>query len=203
MFLIFSSGFFLLLSGTRGALFSLILTVLIYFINRFRLKDLSFKNISVFILVIFGMFYFADYFFISDRIFSLYELGVQDNSTAVRVSLFNYGLILLSNNIFGVSIGHFSNLYGTYPHNIIIEFGVYFGILGILLAMLIIIPCIYYVYLLFKNKQDLYSHLIALIWIYAFTNSLFSGDININSMFWNSTALLVGTINAREKSNSK
>ncbi|MBS9525885.1 O-antigen ligase family protein [Litoribacter alkaliphilus] len=84
----------------------------------------------------------------------------------------NFEMGLLGLGPFG--FGYFTGL--NYPHNLIAEYTIDYGFIGLIAFLLLLIPSLYYSFHLIKSKYQIPSF-IALIFIYLFLSSLTSGDI--------------------------
>jgi len=205
---IFLFIFNLFISGGRGPLVSLILSVIFIFIymafnlikdrkGKFILNKKNFKIISYMILMFFLSWliigHFSDYFrTIYYRLLLLENLS--GDSVEARLSLYNTAINSMRNfpgNIIGLGIGGFSVFYsgydaarGEYPHNIFLEIGAELGILGLLAFIFIICKIIMIAFNNIKNiklEWGFYTNigLLASL-IFMLSGACVSGDINDN-----------------------
>lgn len=200
VFPIIGGGAFLFLAGTRGAIISLLVSLLVLLIYKYRESELiSFKSISLLLILAFVGFNFVKELAVYDRLMDLYLMDYSE-VTSGRNVLYEYAIQTFYDNPFGTELGMYNTLYGTYPHNMILEFAVMFGVFGIIMITAIILFGLYNSHKLLKQHHQ-YIVIIPAIWIYALVNTMFSGDININSFFWNSTILLVVAMYLTKKPN--
>ncbi|PEO02783.1 hypothetical protein CN561_20240 [Bacillus toyonensis] len=103
--------------------------------------------------------------------------GVFDN----RDFIYEYGILTIKENVFGVGIGKFQSIYGVFPHNIFLDI---FSTYGIILGVLIVVFLVYEVitcYMAVKNKKQL------IIFIVVLSNSfklLVSKTFIYDPVFW-------------------
>jgi O-antigen ligase len=136
------------------------------------------------------------------RLFGYLESIGTNSSDVGRVSRIEVAIDGIQKSYFlGVGTGGYSTLYGgledDYPHNIILEFAVEQGIFGLGLLFWIFLLTfrrMLFLVQLYKNQTAVLS-ILSLVF-YSFFNSLVSGDIALNQIFWLSIGLVwsVGAI---------
>lgn len=159
----------MLIVGSRTPVISLLFCILIL---RFKHHSL-FKNVFfIFIFVVLGYIasvFFSDSYVFDTDFYSLYERF--EYLVFVNTSDFD-SLIGIGTGGFGVFFSRFDER--IYPHNIFLEIFVENGLIGLVLFL---IPLIFY---LWKAKLDLIKILV----VYTFVNTLTSGDIPGNNVFF-------------------
>jgi len=134
-------------------------------------------------------------------------------SFLARLDLFNSSLkAFYKNPILGSGIGGFGIYYSgldirLYPHNMILEIGSELGILGLTSYFFLLGFCLMYFLALqkkYKEKRKYHSLLIAIlvVFIFMFLNTMVSGDINDNRLFftWIGIIYSIGRIFREEES---
>ena len=134
-------------------------------------------------------------------------------SFLVRLDLFKSSFkAFYENPIIGLGIGGFSVYYfgidqRLYPHNMILEIGSELGILGLTSYFFLLTFCLAYLLTLQKKytrKEKYYFLLIAIlaVFIFMFLNTMISGDINDNRLFfvWFGIIYSIGRIFREEES---
>ena len=134
-------------------------------------------------------------------------------SLLVRLDLFKSSFkAFYENPIIGLGIGGFSTYYSgvdcrLYPHNMILEIGSELGILGLTSYFFLLAFCLTYFLTLRKKytkKGKYYFLLIAILaaFIFMFLNTMISGDINDNRLFfvWFGIIYSIGRIFREEES---
>lgn len=127
-------------------------------------------------------------------------------SISLRLGYYNSAIEAISQHpLFGLGIGGFSVFHSgidqrLYPHNIFLEIGSELGILGPILLVFLIGFCIFYSLSLKDKyrteKQYLLVTMILSIFVFMFINTLSSGDINDNRLFfvWLGTAYALSNV---------
>lgn len=173
-----------LLAGSKGALLSLIITLLVYYyLNKRRL----FIRVVMllFLLSIVGIFVFGFLsepiqYYIVQRFFRIVpdgtSQGLLDHSRGV---MWPYVISYMNSHeslyLTGLGFGNFGEVYGVYgerlyPHNIILEVLVELGVVGLLLFFLFVFK--------FLNLKN--NNIPGAIGLYYFINAQFSGDFLLN-----------------------
>jgi O-antigen ligase len=177
------SGFMVLRSGSRGALLSLLVTVLVMlgFISRISIFR---KSLLLGVLLIIGA---AVYVLTPDSTISFYadtlteeSLTNIDGSVGVRVSLWRSAYQdFLENPILGAGFGNSSA--GGYPHNIILELAGEMGLIGFAIFSLMVFASLRNaIGVLRKYGRREQSYLVStgvLLFLYFLIEALFSGYI--------------------------
>ena len=182
-------------SGSRGPVFALFLTGLIYFLFNFK-KSLFkiFATTSILFLVLFfsGLNKKISEIGNAERVFmNVSSKGISKQSTNTRKNLAYGSLILIKNYPFGVGSGNWQVLTNSlrpnhlmpleYPHNIFLEIACEYGIhtLVIFLAMLFYaVNLSYKKMLFFKNNNSSLYPLFFYLLVFFFLNSQISGMLN-------------------------
>lgn len=208
--LIFYSLFMIFLFGNRFAILIGILSVLIFYwyYERKRIKKIilysiiilggsnlyfNLKNILIFINNLFLKFNYKVYGILRlIRSLELKEKGV--DITSGRIDIYTEAIEVIKNNPFGIGIwGYLSEIQyatkalgyrlGYYPHNIFIEIGMHWGLVGLIIFIIIILKVGYRIIIMENSSYKLL--LIALILL---NTKLFLSDTyisyNIFWMFW-------------------
>ena len=205
--LIFYSLFMIFLFGNRFAILIGILSVLIFYwyYERKRIKKIilysiiilggsnlyfNLKNILIFINNLFLKFNYKVYGILRlIRSLELKEKGV--DITSGRIDIYTEAIEVIKNNPFGIGIwGYLSEIQyatkalgyrlGYYPHNIFIEIGMHWGLVGLIIFIIIILKVGYRIIIMENSSYKLL--LIALILL---NTKLFLSDTYISyNMFW-------------------
>ncbi|MFC0703480.1 hypothetical protein SAMN05216429_101165 [Marinobacter persicus] len=170
----------LILSGGRGAVVSVIVTLLFYgicfsssYIFSGKVKErvnLRFL-ISFLLMSVVGVFYFVESRAVGG-VFSLFS-GNPGASGSVRIELFNQWLRAFGESPFW-GVGFSSGL--AYPHNIIIELVFRFGVLGGIASMVLVYFVLSYTIIGFMSRI-LENRILAALILCSFTAGLFSFSI--------------------------
>lgn len=185
----------IVLSGSKGPLFSFIASVFIL-ILLFNKK--VFKKIIYILVALLSLFYVFTLLqtsllsqFINDRFIN------NTGSYTSRSSLISNAIETIENMgysglIFGTGSGNFAILelgydVPSYPHNIIVEVMYEYGLIGIILLLLFI--CVSLSGWRAGINDKIYCFIFAL-WLYALLNSMVSGDIAGNYLFFGISLLL-------------
>ena len=182
-------------------------------IRKFHNKEKILKKICLILLIILLLFSFLHEQFssLTARMFLLIQGG--GSSFLVRINLYKSSLkAFYENPIIGLGIGGFSTYYSgvdyrLYPHNMILEIGSELGILGLTSYFFLLAFCLTYILTLLKKyieKKEYYFFLIAILsaFIFMFLNTMASGDINDNRLFfvWIGIIYSIGRIFREEES---
>lgn len=194
---LFSLSFFMALTGSKGPILALLISMLISYLlyqKKFGLyKGAIFINIMILAFVCISL-----YFLLPDNILLRLTSGDIDNQRTSIIRLFAImeGLTNFKQNIiFGVGFGAYkfqTPFFGVivYPHNIFIEFLSETGLIGFTLFSIILISTIKMLRRLYF-KLEIFSFLfIQFLFISSLINANFSGHIGYNVMFWFSCGLI-------------
>jgi O-antigen ligase len=188
--------FILFVLGGRGPLISVTISLTIPFLYRAKLKlynKLQIKKYFVFIVIILIVVVLISIYLYSkdlatatlSRILLLFEPGMGTSAgTRAEYYLTAYRL-WLAKPFLGYGIGSWPILIGlpdvnSYPHNILLEIMVELGLVGLILFGFILICALKGLIQSKYYKSILYSMVILMMFINAFTGAMFSGDINDN-----------------------
>ncbi|MBL6729995.1 MAG: O-antigen ligase family protein [Bacteroidia bacterium] len=190
--------YWLFLSGSKGPLVSMLSTILLYLFYRGQKKSvLKWTLYVIGILLIIVINFDIGNLPLYERIASILEPNkIRSIQRYYRwIVFFEY---LPSHFITGLGPGgwgkHIWNSLESYPHNIIIEFVLDYGIVGFVSLLLMSgIGYITLINLLKEDKSYKYLQVIACGWVYYFINTMFSGGIiDGNQPFFAFTGIMVG-----------
>ena len=138
----------LLRAGSRGPLISCIFSLTVLFIVKVKNAKLIFCLLLVYLL--FGDIIYNFLYEISPTIFDRMENTIYEGDTSGREGTFNVAWdIIINNPIFGYDPIFIS---GFGPHNLLLQFGMGLGLIGLLLGIVL------YIYIIYKslvsNKVD-------------------------------------------------
>jgi len=194
-------------------LFLAIFSLISLLIERSPKAKKTLKTIFCILLIVFLIFIFFHKQFsaLSTRMLLLTQGG--GDSFLARLDLYKSSLkAFYENPIIGLGIGGFSVYYfgvdhRSYPHNMILEIGSELGILGLTSYFFLLVFCLAYLLNLRKKyirKGKYYFFLIAIltVFIFMFLNTMASGDINDNRVFfmWFGIIYSIGRIFREEES---
>lgn len=183
--------FFMLLSGSRGPLISLLMTVAIYFIININIKNIIFAII----ILVFAFFFinsnnynllvtkYKGFNRINYTIGDYFEGGMKmDLLSAGREVLYSKAIKDFYKKPFGIGVGT-NETRGNYPHNSFLEIASQLGIIVLFIYLSIIF--IWFIQFYKSEKKALFKYRIfKYLFIYILVQSLFSGSIFINPAFW-------------------
>jgi len=190
--LLISSTFLLLITGQRGTLLGIIFCIAIYYIfsKYSTIKNIIYK-ISI-ITVIIALFTFID--LNKFEVFNRFSELKDYESFERYQDYFEVWEIFESNSfVFGEgSLGYYFLTGRVYPHNIVLEAIVDYGLLGFVsIVIMIIYGLIYSIKLIRFNEYDINNQVVAYIWIMLLISVLVSGSFVSNSIFFIFTGILV------------
>jgi len=185
--------FFMLLTGSRGPLISLLITLSIYFLMAFNNKK---KLIFAIFILVFTIFFIHTNFFINtlnrfpgfDRIYytitEYYKSGMQiEYISSGREYHYSKAIKEFYNRpIFGVGIGT-DETPGEYAHNSFLEIASQLGVFALFIFSLIIIIWVFQFYRSEKKGISCFRFF-KYLFLYFLVQSLFSGSILFNYSFW-------------------
>ncbi|MBA6335657.1 hypothetical protein H4J57_00395 [Colwellia sp. BRX8-7] len=187
--LIFTGCLFITyMTGSKGALFSLILTVFYWYYANEKINKFYFTlTLLFFILFCFLIYTNVDVdSYVFQRFMTTVPDGTSDelyNESRIIVWPKTFELIVSQDLIpllFGNGIGEFGSFYKGheynarfYPHNLILELIVEFGLIFTTAVFI-------YMVKIFKKSKSLYK----LLFLYFLLNSMFSGDILLNEFLY-------------------
>lgn len=201
----------ILIEGNRSSLIVCVLVLLFYEINKFR-KSHSLRNLA---RLMFGGSALL-YFIINIKNILILvngymnSIGVYSYSITRYINMLSGGLASLvsesagrdviarqaidligKSNLMPNGIGYFSFATGiVYPHNIILEIAIDFGIIGII-SLIIITLLILRKKIYIGKKDKLYKYIVAMIFIYSLTRLMFSGRYLTEPLLWIGIGLVV------------
>lgn len=184
------SSLFVFLSGQRGTIVGLILGISLYFyctLNKENIKRLLLYG-TLFFLAVFIVFEF-NLFSLADRFTDLKNFRDYERFNDYRVS---WNIFKNNNYLWGEgSRGYYFLTGRTYPHNMVLEYMVEYGLAGLVLALVIVIGGGIYSVRIFRNilVPRIYKA-IPIIWITLCFSMLISSNITGGYLFFTFTALL-------------
>ncbi len=182
----------LFLSQTKGVIVSLFISV-IFFIIGLRLKiSKKWFKISLIILLVIIIILSFNYDF-SDVFQRLLNFGSsKDQSTQERLRIYMDSFSLIFKNpVLGVGTDGFQyHSFGSYPHNIILEFLTNYGIAGLILALYLMVIILFISLKTWsRSNKNLLLKIIASIFVFFFTETMFSFTLWMHKGLYFSMAL--------------
>lgn len=199
------------IEGNRSSLIICVLILLFYEINKFRKSNSIRKLIrlmfegSVFLYLLLNaknililvnkyMHSIGVYSYSITRYINMMEGGLASiiSESAGRDVIVRQAIDLIKNaNLMPNGIGYFSFATGViYPHNMILEIAIDFGIIGIV-SLIIIALLILIKYISIGKNDKLYKYMVAMTFIYSLTRLMFSGRYITESLLWVGIGLVV------------
>jgi len=174
---------------TRHVPFSLALTFLFMILLKNLLKH-RFRLIGVILLSL--VFYLTGLFIANTQNVNIKRIwtykGDYAGSFIDRTDYTKVALKLIKENpIFGIGMGEFMYLHGgkgEYPHNLLLESLVSFGIFGLFIFWPVFFLSLKNSYIILKNKNMINVEIIAFWFIYFFLDSNFSGSLTNFRTLW-------------------
>ncbi|RXK17230.1 O-antigen ligase [Macrococcus sp. DPC7161] len=166
----------ILLTGSKAPLFACIIAMIVIFFNEMKYILINKKNLTAsFILILLSIpSIYLVLLYLPETIKNRFQIEkIKDES---RIELYNLSFRLIKENFDGIGIGMFHNYsYFYYPHNILLESFVEFGILfgGVLILILFISILVLFI----KRKQSKAKFIFFILFIVSFFNAMFSGDL--------------------------
>lgn len=149
------------LSGSRGSFGTAIIMLILLFLRKYI--ELSvLKKISILLILVAPVIYFFDYIELGN--FRVFNFSIND-SVLVRFSLYEEAFNAISEApLLGNGFSEFQYING-YPHNILLELVLYFGVVGLLFSYLILASLFYIPYKIIfeKNQTKLVFFIIILL----------------------------------------
>jgi O-antigen ligase len=209
LILIIPSAYLLLRSGSRGALISLVITVVFYllFITTMRLKR------WVYLLVFLALLIFGVYKLIPESTVVSYqyiftpEARVEEGSSLYqRITVWKQAINEFKENpILGVGFGN-SVGGGGFPHNILLETSAELGILGLFMLLSMCYLTIKKAMTFIKKEEDknfnLLMKLSLLLFIYSLTEAMVSGYITNQIQLFMSMGLIASLMKLKQNKDS-
>ena len=175
----------LLMNGSRGPLLAAVLAIIIMEFFIFKTSNMLVRFLKNIFLTFLSLFCIILLILFVPRLNPQHFF--QDQNVIERIEFINMSITgFLEEPLIGWGIGGYSTLLNEnnvriYPHNIILEFGVELGIIGLCFIA-------YIVYSFFKNRKILFVNDEGKVWstlfIFYFTCALFSGDLFGNAAIW-------------------
>jgi O-antigen ligase len=164
----------LLLTKNRGNQLSFIVSVLL-FANIIFKEKISRKTLGlIFLIVSIFIITLIQTPEISNKLFSRILGVLEDKSILDRIESYQISFQVFKENIFGIGFNKFNDYYYLdYVHNILLEVVVFFGLPGILLAV-ILLAIFFGLLILKKNKENTYLNIAIILFVYYFIEAQFS-----------------------------
>jgi O-antigen ligase len=189
LFIVFVFGFIVcILSGTKAAIIGAIFAFFIISLRKLKLRIIVFN--SALIMTFIGLFFFFLQNFKTynnvlinelNKRFLEFNYTIEPGSDKTRIANWLFAVDILSNNLKGIGYESYSEIYGIAPHNLLLDFGLAAGIIGLLsIFTLIFTTCVGY-YKLWRRYDKLNETVLSNIY-YAFF-SAFVCTVAY-SMFW-------------------
>ena len=176
--------------GQRGTVIGIVIGLSIYILFA-KVKK---KAIIIMILIIIVLFQV-----INIRQYEIYErmVDLKNYRKYPRYADYSVSMEIFKNNSFLKGEGSLGYMFITgrsYPHNIILECMVDYGLPGLLAIIAIIINGIYYCYLIYKDKKAAYQYkIVATTWIMLLVSALVSSNLVSNSVLIIFTGVLLAS----------
>jgi O-antigen ligase len=176
------SLFIMLIAAERGPVVGLLVALISFVITKTKIGKSYKPLIILFTFIILTYIMKPERFGIIDRFYDLENYQSYERYDYILISIDMF----FKKPILGYGILGFSSQTGMqYPHNIILEFMVEYGIIGLLALYLMLSDCIKVVYKCLRNQNaNYYEIALSLCWIALFISSLFSGNISGNRYFY-------------------
>ena len=198
----------LIATGSRGPIFSLLISLIIYFILNFSKAYYKlFLVLSIFSVVIVTPIGNKVMKLGSvDRILMNIQYGGTKKSTGARVDFVDRSVKLIKEYPFGVGCGNWQTqankntnkhlMVHSYPHNIFFEITTEYGIIAGILFLILVLQVFYLsfkkLYKFRKNISSLYP-LLFYSFIFFFVSTMLSGDLGDSRMFFIIISMLLIT----------
>ena len=170
----------MLVWGSRGATVCIFLFLLLYILkNKPQLIFLLILFVIIFTFdikqILVELFTWLEAVTGSDKIGDFADLFAGEEEA--RDKIYDYCRFKISQNILGYGVGWWmydSNMYGMFPHNVILHLGTEFGIFGLLFFLILSVSSIRLVFVSTKEKSLLYMYFI----------SICMGRLMVSSTYW-------------------
>lgn len=177
------------LGSSRGAIFAIFVPFIITAFTNFKFKKI-FKYIFLFFILVFVLVYLDGYLGsgLFDRLLFTAEAIETGSSSANRISIWRGSFLQFTRNVFfGDKLN--TDINNHYPHNIILEVLQTTGILGFIPFIVLVIKGFNASINIFKYFKQ-YSW-IAVFFVQAFIQNMFSGALYSASWFWASLSIVL------------
>ena len=164
----------LLLTKNRGNQLSFIVSVLLFAHIIFKEK-ISRKTFGgIFIIALIFIITLIQNQEISNKLFSRIVGALEDKSVLDRFESYQISFQVIKENILGIGFNSFNDYYCLdYVHNLLLEVAVFFGLPGILIAV-ILLAIFIGLLILKKNKESTYLNIAIILFVYFFIEAQFS-----------------------------
>ena len=196
--IILSSFTMMFIFGSRGPLVGLAIFLLILlFINKnmkILNKVLAFLVLSLGFIYLFlfnGLIQILDYIYF-DLGFDTYSIaklrmmvidGLVESSSGRDTLYQSFINLIVENPVFGNGIGITNKLWDVTPHNIFLQILIEFGIVGMFVCVICLVPFLYCQYVIRKADNQLFL-LFSIVFSVSFGRLLVSSDLWLRPEFW-------------------
>ena len=185
------SLYYVVITGTRGVFVAIICAFSLFYIV--QIKNKKIRNYLYTFIVI---------FFIASNFINFGQLSLFVRFGSLQLSNFYVGSRLwlwsqaiqmfIANPFIPLGPGGFQDIIGDYPHNFIIELILDYGFISLIIFPLLVIYGFKKSLQIFRNNHiNSTIKIVPLLWLYYFFNTMVSGDILINQLWFLLSFLLV------------
>jgi len=182
----------LFLSQTKGVIVSLFVSIIFFIIGlRLKISKKWLKVSLIFLLVIIIILSFNyDFSEVFQRLLSFGSSKDQSTQERLRIYLDSFSIIY-KNSVLGVGTDGFQyHSFGSYPHNIFLEFLTNYGVAGLILALYLIVIILFVSLKTWsRTNKNLLLKIIASIFIFFFIETMFSFTLWMHKGLYFSMAL--------------
>lgn len=187
--------FMIFISYNRGALLALLILFALFFTR--RMKKISYRLFSFSCMAILGLYLainLRNVLIFIYNLFSKYSISANflsksiyfltlDDFSAGRADLYKSAINLFYKSpLFGNGIGYFASVNnGQYPHNVFLEA---LAEQGIIIAMILLIFCLVYIYRILTVRQNNFFTLSVLLFSLSIPRLMISSTIWMSPFFW-------------------
>jgi len=168
---IVACSYFLFSIGSRGPILALLVTLTYLFLRFINLRSLLRLLLALLILVVF-MFFVSDSYIFETNYYSIYHRVEIITQAINKISLSNLESLLFGVGIGGSGIYFLGEDVEFYPHNLILEIIIEYGVVGLVLFISAVMPS-------FLRRRDMF---LSACFVYVLCLSMFSGDLVSNSL---------------------
>lgn len=204
LILIGLSSYLVLLSGSRGIIVSLAVSLVFYFLFLSRLRPAK----RIFTITALILLFSSNYYLLPNKLAKFYQYSVtararQESTSSIqmRMSMWKQAIHDFKEHpVLGMGIGNSDNGSGR-PHNIILELAVELGIPGLfiftLLCCAVITKAMYFIRDIEFSESNILMKIALIIFIHSLTHTMFSGIITDQIRLFISMGLIVCLDNIR------
>lgn len=186
------SVYYVFILGTRGVFVSIVFSLAVYF--AVQIKESNTRKYFILVLVsiiVVSVAFNLEQFSLFQRLGSVTNFKGQS-----RFILWYYSIReFLSNPFIPLGPGGFMSIYKTYPHNFFLELLVDYGFITLIVIPYFVIYGIRKSIQIIKNDNiSIAIKIVPVLWLYYFMNTMFSGDILVNEVWFRISFLLIAVI---------